>query len=280
MKIDRPLTQLASGHRHTPTDDNCQLSKALGRYRDETQGVQRETSKVASASRRLSRLVRRDTQHEPGTAIICFATIGTSIGRADGQQCHGPSARAERYDRRSQSAAGTGPQAYRTAVSARYASRLHPAHGVHLQQPVSALQADRIILRRGLGNSPRLAALLKDGKIYLSLADAITLTLEDNFDIAIARINLDIADTDILRARAGSTLRGVSTGLVENTLGGATSTVTGGGGPGGTSNSVGGGGTGVSGLVLSTNGGGPTPEPLDPSFTGGLEYEAQNHQPR
>jgi outer membrane protein len=96
-----------------------------------------------------------------------------------------------------------------------------------------------------LGNTPRLDSLLRDGKIYLSLSDAVLLALENNFDIAIARINLDIADTDILRAKAGSSLRGVSTGLVTNTLGGSTSTITGGGGPGGTSSAAGGGGTGA-----------------------------------
>jgi outer membrane protein len=127
---------------------------------------------------------------------------------------------------------------------------------------------------RRLGNTSDLNELLKDGKIYLSLSDAIALGLENTFDIAIARINLDIADTDILRARAGNTMRGVSTGLLENTLGGSTSTITGGGGPGGTSSSVGGSGTGVSGLVLSTNGGGPLPEVLDPSLTGTFEYES------
>ena len=124
-----------------------------------------------------------------------------------------------------------------------------------------------------LGNAPRLDNLLRDGKIYLSLSDAVTLALENNYDIAIARINLDIADTDILRARAGSTLRGVSTGLVAGTLGGTTSTITGGGGPGGTTSASGGSGTGSSGLVLSTNGGGPLPENLDPFLTGTLEYE-------
>ena len=129
-----------------------------------------------------------------------------------------------------------------------------------------------------LTNTPKLATLLRNGTIYLSLADAIFLAIENNYDIAIARINLDIADTDILRVHAGSTLRGVSTGLVENTLGGITSTITGGGGPGGTSNSIGGGGAGASGLVLSTNGGGPSPETLDPSLTGTLEYEAQTTQ--
>jgi outer membrane protein len=129
-----------------------------------------------------------------------------------------------------------------------------------------------------LGNTPRLDDLLRDGKIYLSLSDAVTLALENNYDIAIARINLDIADTDLLRAKAGSSLRGVSTGVVGNTLGGTTTTISGGGGPGGTSSGSGGGGTGASGLVLSTNGGGPVPEVLDPVLTGALEYESADAQ--
>jgi outer membrane protein len=129
-----------------------------------------------------------------------------------------------------------------------------------------------------LSNTPRLDNLLRDGKIYLSLSDAVTLALENNYDIAIARINLDIADTDILRAKAGSSLRGVSTGLVTGTLGGSTTTITGGGGPGGTSSAAGGGGAGASGLVLSTNGGGPTPEDLDPFLTGSLEFERATTQ--
>ncbi len=125
-----------------------------------------------------------------------------------------------------------------------------------------------------LGNTPKLDDLLVDGKIYLSLSDAVTLALENNYDIAIARLNLDIADTDILRAKAGSTIRGVSTGLVTNTLGGLTTTITTGGGPGATSAGIGGGGAGVNGLVLSTNGGGPLPEFLDPVVTGTVSYEA------
>ena len=129
-----------------------------------------------------------------------------------------------------------------------------------------------------LGNTPRLDSLLRDGKIYLSLSDAILLALENNFDVQIARVNLDIADTDILRAKAGGTLRGVSTGLVANTLGGSTSTITGGGGPGGTSTGTGSAGTGASGLVLSTNGGGPLPENLDPSLTSNLQYESTTTQ--
>jgi outer membrane protein TolC len=124
-----------------------------------------------------------------------------------------------------------------------------------------------------LTNTPRLDQLLRDGKIYLSLGDAVTLALENNFDIAIARVNLDIADTDLLRARAGSSLRGVNTGLVTGTLGGSSATVTGGGGPGGTSTASGGAGSGTSGLVESTNGGGPLPENFDPYITGNIQLE-------
>ena len=119
-------------------------------------------------------------------------------------------------------------------------------------------------------NSQRLDALVHNGKIYLSLADAIVLGLENNYDIAIQRYNLDIADTDLLRARAGSNLLGVSSGLVEGTLGGGTTASTSlssGGGPGGTSTAVGGAGAGALGIVSTTNGTGPQPEVLDPVLT-------------
>lgn len=143
----------------------------------------------------------------------------------------------------------------------------------HWKNPIAPYTATDYNAPR-LSNTPRLADLLRDGKVYLSLSDAVLLALENNFDIEIARVNLDIADTDILRAKAGSSLRGVSTGLVTNTLGGTSTTVTGGGGPGGTTTSSGGSGTGASGLVLSTNGGGPTPLNRDPLVTGTLQYES------
>ncbi len=143
--------------------------------------------------------------------------------------------------------------------------------------PLAPYTATNVPLPR-LTNTDRLRTLLRDGKLYLSLADAVTLALENNYDIAIARINLDIADTDILRAEAGQNLRGVSTGLITGTIGGTTTTVSGGGGPGGTSTSSGGSATGASGLVLSTNLGGPLPEILDPILTGTLQYESNKQQ--
>lgn len=142
----------------------------------------------------------------------------------------------------------------------------------HFWNPIAPYTATDVPLAR-LGNTPYLNSLLRDGKIYLSLSDAVTLALENNYDIAIARINLDIADTDILRAKAGSSLRGAPAGLVTNTIGGSSTTLATGGGPGGTSGAAGGAGAGASGLVLSTNGGGPLPEQLDPVLNANLEYE-------
>ena len=48
-----------------------------------------------------------------------------------------------------------------------------------------------------LQNSSRIDRLIRDGKLYISLQDAIALALENNLDLAIARYNLPIADTDI-----------------------------------------------------------------------------------
>ena len=50
-----------------------------------------------------------------------------------------------------------------------------------------------------LRNSSRIDQLMRDGKIYLSMDDAVALALEDNLDIGIARYNFGIADTEVLR---------------------------------------------------------------------------------
>jgi len=122
-------------------------------------------------------------------------------------------------------------------------------------------------------NSPRLADLVHDGKIYLSLGDAIMLALENNFDIAIARYNLDISDTDIVRSRAGASLLGSPAGLVTGTVGGTSATLTSGGGPGGTSAGASGAGAGASGLVLTASGQGPVPTISDPLLSGTVQLE-------
>lgn len=126
------------------------------------------------------------------------------------------------------------------------------------------------------GNTGKIDTFLKDGKLMLSLSDAVALALENNLDLAIARYNLSIADTDILRAKSGSAVRGVATGLVQGTPGGGIGgfgTGAPGAGAGGTTGGAGGAGTGASGLVQSTLGTGAPIESYDPSVTGGLRLE-------
>ncbi len=124
-------------------------------------------------------------------------------------------------------------------------------------------------------NAPRVDELIKNGKLYLSMNDAIALALADNLDIAIARFNLPIADTDILLTKAGGSPRGVNTGVVQGTPGGAGTGVAGGtgGGAGGTSTGAGGAGAGASGIVLSATGAGPAPDSFDPVVSGTLSFE-------
>jgi outer membrane protein len=64
-----------------------------------------------------------------------------------------------------------------------------------------------------LANSGRLDSLLRAGKIYLSLQDAIALALENNIDIEIQRYGPQIADAGVLLAQAGGFARGVSTSV-------------------------------------------------------------------
>jgi outer membrane protein TolC len=131
-----------------------------------------------------------------------------------------------------------------------------------------------------LTNSPRLDQLVRDGKLYISLRDAISLALENNLDLAIARYNLPIADTDILRTKAGGSFRGVNTGVVQGTPGGGVGgfgTGAPGAGAGGTTGGAGGAGAGAAGLVQSTLGAGTPVQSYDPSITGnmGIEHLAQ-----
>jgi len=132
--------------------------------------------------------------------------------------------------------------------------------------------------KASFSNSVRLTDLVKDGKIYLSLSDALALALENNFDIAIARYDLDIADTDLLRTRTGLAPLGAPSGLITGTLGGSPTILTTGGGPGGTTVGSGGAGSGSAGLTLTTAGAGPTPESLEPAVTGAIQFD-RAHSP-
>jgi outer membrane protein len=126
-----------------------------------------------------------------------------------------------------------------------------------------------------LSNSARIDGLIRNGKVMLSINDAVALALENNLDIVLARYNLNIADTDVLRADAGSNILGVNTGIIQNTPGGGVGGLSGavGSGTGGTSVAAGGVGTGTNGLVSSTLGIGAPITSFDPILSGTLQMD-------
>jgi outer membrane protein TolC len=146
--------------------------------------------------------------------------------------------------------------------------------------PLSPYKA-RHIAPPNLANTPRIDQLMHDGKLYISMNDAVALALENNLDIAIARYNLNIADTDIWRAKAGfNTILGVNSGVVQNTPGGGVGGLGTqvGSGTGGTSVAAGGAGAGSSGLVQSSLGSGPLITSFDPIITSTLQLDQNRTQ--
>ena len=121
-----------------------------------------------------------------------------------------------------------------------------------------------------LNNSPRLQTVIRDGKLYLSLEDAIALAIENNLDLAYFRYNFPISQTDYQRTRAGGLVQGVQTNVVQASAQGGFSGNTGGGG-GSTSGS---GAAGAGGIVTSTLGAGTSVASFDPflNFKGFVDH--------
>jgi len=74
---------------------------------------------------------------------------------------------------------------------------INPYRPIKIEEPV-------------LTNSPRIDQLVHDGKLEISLQDAVELALENSLDIVVQRYNPWIADTDILRTLGGGAGRGLS----------------------------------------------------------------------
>jgi outer membrane protein len=65
-----------------------------------------------------------------------------------------------------------------------------------------------------LSNSARVDSLLRAGKLYLSVSDAIALALENNLDIELERYEFPLAQADLLRARSGASIIGIPTNVL------------------------------------------------------------------
>jgi outer membrane protein len=87
------------------------------------------------------------------------------------------------------SSLGLGTHNYTHGPSA-FPNIIKPYEPIHVEQPM-------------LINSPRLDQLIHDGKLQLSLQDAVELALENSMDIAVQRYNPWMADAGILNAKSG-----------------------------------------------------------------------------
>jgi outer membrane protein TolC len=123
----------------------------------------------------------------------------------------------------------------------------------------------RAVAPINMSNSGRLDQLVRAGKLYLSLQDAIAAALENNIDIEIQRYGFPLAETDVLRAKAGQLLRGVSTNVTAGSAGatgtGVTGTQSGNAQTGGTQNNA----------VVNANTGSPIYS-LDPALVGTMSW--------
>ena len=113
-----------------------------------------------------------------------------------------------------------------------------------------------------LKNTERLDELIRAGKLYLTIQDALAIAIENNLDLEVSRYGPLVAEWQAQRARAGGPLRGVTSG---NTL---ISQATSGQGVAGSQASAGlgggGGGTGGGGGGAIVSQIGPVTANLDP----------------
>jgi outer membrane protein TolC len=96
-------------------------------------------------------------------------------------------------------------------------------------------------------NSPRLHDLIRNGKLHLTMSDALALAIENNLDIAVQRFLHPIAEADVLRASSGQAARGIPgtllpAGLSQGALGVGVNQAQGFGGVGSAGGISGGGG--------------------------------------
>jgi outer membrane protein TolC len=113
-----------------------------------------------------------------------------------------------------------------------------------------------------LHNSDRIHSLIRGGKLYLTVQDAIALAIENNLDLEVDRYGPILADWALQRAQAGGTLRGVTSG--SSTIASSTSGqgISGSQQAAGLSSGSGGGGGGGGNAVVSQIG--PVTANLDP----------------
>src|SRR5271169_4767484 len=118
-----------------------------------------------------------------------------------------------------------------------------------------------VIPQVNVSNTTRLDSLLRGGKLYLSLQDAVALALENNIDIEVERYLFPLAQADLLRAQAGNSTQGISTA----TSGGATGLNA--GGVQSFLGNYGASGAGATGIAAN-----PNPNGFDPTINSTIQW--------
>src|SRR6266850_2115631 len=124
-------------------------------------------------------------------AILAVTLVGGPISPAFGQDSpQNPQAAADKGATPVVPVSlGSSKHNYSRAPKA-FPSLLAPYNPIKIEEP-------------GLTNSPRIDQLIQDGKLVLSLQEAVELALENSMDIVVARYNPWFADTSILKTKAG-----------------------------------------------------------------------------
>jgi outer membrane protein TolC len=124
-------------------------------------------------------------------------------------------------------------------------------------------------------DSERIERLMRAGRIYLSLRDAIALAIENNLDIENVRLNPKLQQANLLRASAGALLRNVNNSISSGPSSASLGVLAGANSLGAVSTSSGNGGTGgvLSGLNVQLAGS-AIPN-LDPTLFVNAQYQHQ-----
>src|SRR5260370_7860147 len=124
-------------------------------------------------------------------AILAVTIVGGPIRRA--------SAGETTQNRQQAHAKTTAPIVPVSLGSAKYNYSRAPKAFPSLLAPYNPIKIEE----PSLANSPRIDQLIHDGKLELGLQDAVELALENSMDIVVARYYPWLADTSILKTKAG-----------------------------------------------------------------------------
>jgi outer membrane protein TolC len=133
----------------------------------------------------------------------------------------------------------------------------------------------RPVAKTSFEDSPRLERLMRAGRIYLSLRDAIALALENNLDIEVARLNPKLQDANLLRANAGALLRNVNNNISQGPSSASLGALAGANSLGSTSTGNSSGTTGGVLSGLSVQLAGSAIPNLDPTFFVNAQFQHQ-----